>query len=299
MAFPRSRHMSNRLNNRLGRRGGRGGLLYLLAGVAAGSMFVYGVARRKYGPGSFIEADSQVLTIDLTSPPPELNTPSLLQPVQRPSHLDTLRVLDYASKDKSVRGLMAKVGSGGEWNLAQAQEIRQASQSDSRRASDCTCCALMDSGSSHSLNAAVSCCAGQSSASHSRASSLTPSQRHSVSQPSGGISLTARCYTHTPVTSPTHAGHSAPTACWLAGEFSDSNTSYYLASAFDKIYLQPCGDLNLLGYKVNSPFLRSLFDRLGILPQFVQRKEYKNAPNVSPHPLAVALLSACPLPPGC
>ena len=51
-------------------------------------------------------------------------------------------------------------------------------------------------------------------------------------------------------------------------------------SAFDKIYLQPCGDLNLLGYKVNSPFLRSLFDRLGILPEFVQRKEYKNAPNM-------------------
>ena len=67
------------------------------------------------------------------------------------------------------------------------------------------------------------------------------------------------------------------------GEFSDSNTTYYLASAFDKIYLQPCGDLNLLGYKVNSPFLRSLFDRLGILPQFVQRKEYKNAPNMFTH----------------
>ena len=173
--------MSNRLNNRLGRRGGRNGLWYLLAGAVAGSMLVAGVARRKYGPGSFLDANSQVLTLDLTSPPPELNTPSLLQPVQRPSHLDTLRVLDYASRDKSVRGLMAKVGSGGEWNLAQAQEVRQASQRDTRQAdtgaAGCWCPA-----NSHRRIAAVSCCAVQSSASHSRASSLTRSLRHSVSR---------------------------------------------------------------------------------------------------------------------
>ena len=66
----------------------------------------------------------------------------------------------------------------------------------------------------------------------------------------------------------------------------ESNTNYYLASGFDRIFLQPCGNVNVLGYKVTSPFLRGLLDKLGILPQFVARKEYKNAPNMvraTPH----------------
>jgi hypothetical protein len=38
-------------------------------------------------------------------------------------------VLDYAAKDKKVRGLMANVGTGSSaWTMSQAQEIRQASQ---------------------------------------------------------------------------------------------------------------------------------------------------------------------------
>ena len=120
MAFPRSRRMG----------GGRSSnLWYIVAGVAVGSSLAYSVARRSFGPGTLTEANTQILTLDLTSPPKELNTPSLLQPTQRPSHYDTLRVLDYAANDKSVRGLMARVGPGGEWNMAQAQEIRQASQS--------------------------------------------------------------------------------------------------------------------------------------------------------------------------
>lgn len=131
MAYPRSRHLSQRMNARLGR-GRRIGIGYLIAGVAAGSILAFGAMRRSYGPGSFLNDNTVVLTIDLTSPPKELNTPSLLQPTQRPSHYDTLRVLDYAAKDKSVRGLMARVGPGGEWNMAQAQEIRQASQTGNR-----------------------------------------------------------------------------------------------------------------------------------------------------------------------
>ena len=68
--------------------------------------------------------------------------------------------------------------------------------------------------------------------------------------------------------------------CCSAGEGGESNTAYYLASGFERILLQPCGDLNLLGYKVHSPFLRGLLDKLGVAPQFVQRKEYKNAANM-------------------
>ena len=198
MAYPRSRHLSSRMNARLGL-GKRVGMGYLVAGVVAGSMLAYGAFRRNYGPGSFATEDTVVLTLDLTSPPKELNTPSLLQPTQRPSHYDTLRVLDYASKDQSVRGLMARVGPGGEWNMAQAQEIRQASPTGNKHSATSTatriCC-------SHRFTrcSAVVCSRAVRTI---RASSLTHSQTHSVSRPtnqaqthSGGLHAVCRAVIH-------------------------------------------------------------------------------------------------------
>ena len=74
----------------------------------------------------------------------------------------------------------------------------------------------------------------------------------------------------------------------------ESNTNYYLASGFDRIFLQPCGNVNIMGYKVTSPFLRGLLDKLGVVPQFVARKEYKNAPNtVRAH---ARVITPCPSP---
>ncbi len=64
------------------------------------------------------------------------------------------------------------------------------------------------------------------------------------------------------------------------GEFSAGNGSYYLATAFDEIYLQPSGDVGLTGLVGETPFLRGLLDKLGIVPQLDQRKEYKNAMNI-------------------
>lgn len=58
-----------------------------------------------------------------------------------------------------------------------------------------------------------------------------------------------------------------------------SNTDYYLASAFDKIVLQPSGWLNLTGISLSSMFLRGFFEKLDIEPRFLQRHEYKNFAN--------------------
>jgi protease-4 len=67
------------------------------------------------------------------------------------------------------------------------------------------------------------------------------------------------------------------------GEFGPGNGGYYLATAFDEIYLQPSGDIGLTGLLYESPFLRGTFDKLGIEPQMDQRYEYKNAMNMFTH----------------
>jgi protease-4 len=64
------------------------------------------------------------------------------------------------------------------------------------------------------------------------------------------------------------------------GEMSPGNAAYYLATSFDKIYLQPSGDCNLVGFHLEHPFLKGTFDKLGIVPRFGQRYEYKNAANL-------------------
>jgi len=61
------------------------------------------------------------------------------------------------------------------------------------------------------------------------------------------------------------------------GEFSASNVQYYLATAFDQIWLQPSGDLGLTGIAVERLFLRGVLDRLGAEFQVAKRQEFKSA----------------------
>ncbi|HEY8300441.1 MAG TPA: signal peptide peptidase SppA [Jatrophihabitans sp.] len=61
------------------------------------------------------------------------------------------------------------------------------------------------------------------------------------------------------------------------GDQSGDMSGYVLASAFDEIWLQPGGELGLLGVATETTFLRGVLDKLGLEPQLEQRYEYKNA----------------------
>ncbi len=52
---------------------------------------------------------------------------------------------------------------------------------------------------------------------------------------------------------------------------------YYLASAADQIWMQPVGVVAIPGMSAQLPFGRGLLDKIGIRPEFFQRKEYKTA----------------------
>jgi protease IV len=63
------------------------------------------------------------------------------------------------------------------------------------------------------------------------------------------------------------------------GEGSRGNGSYYLATAFDEIWLQPSGELGLAGLMSETPFIRGTLDKIGLVPRMDHRSEYKNAMN--------------------
>ena len=63
------------------------------------------------------------------------------------------------------------------------------------------------------------------------------------------------------------------------GEFGPGTRPYYLATAFDEIWLQPLGSLGLIGLHSEMPFFRGMLDKLGIVPSFAHREEYKTATN--------------------
>ncbi len=69
------------------------------------------------------------------------------------------------------------------------------------------------------------------------------------------------------------------TVAWAEtfGEFTHGNLPYYLATAFDKIYLQPSGSLGLTGVAVEHLFLHDALAKAGIYFQTAKRYEYKTA----------------------
>jgi protease IV len=81
----------------------------------------------------------------------------------------------------------------------------------------------------------------------------------------------------------TFAASGKPTLAWVEtfGELGSRGMSaYVLATAFGELWLQPGGEVGLLGVGIETPFIRGTLDRLGIKPQFEQRHEYKNAVDV-------------------
>ena len=68
-----------------------------------------------------------------------------------------------------------------------------------------------------------------------------------------------------------------PSLAWA--ETYPGTLSYYLASAFGEVWLQPSGSVGLVGFASNATFLREALDKAGIEAEFVARGEYKSAIN--------------------
>jgi protease-4 len=69
-----------------------------------------------------------------------------------------------------------------------------------------------------------------------------------------------------------------PSLAWA--ETYPGTLSYYLASAFGEVWMQPSGTVGLIGFATNALFLRNALDKAGIEAQFVARGEYKSAVNL-------------------
>src|SRR5690242_6982337 len=69
-----------------------------------------------------------------------------------------------------------------------------------------------------------------------------------------------------------------PSVAWA--ETYPGTLSYYLASAFREVWMQPSGAVGLVGFATNAMFLRDALDKAGIEAQFVTRGEYKSATNI-------------------
>jgi protease-4 len=72
-----------------------------------------------------------------------------------------------------------------------------------------------------------------------------------------------------------------PTLAWSEsfGELSPGTGGWYVATAFDDVWLQPAGVVSLTPLSGETPFARDALGKLGVQPQFAARKEFKNAPN--------------------
>ncbi|MDB4957456.1 MAG: signal peptide peptidase SppA, type [Myxococcales bacterium] len=74
---------------------------------------------------------------------------------------------------------------------------------------------------------------------------------------------------------------------------SATGRDYFIASAADKIYVDPAGALRLVGMAGTTLYFRGAFDHLGVVPQFEKIGEYKSAPeqftNTGPSAIAAKM----------
>ena len=69
-----------------------------------------------------------------------------------------------------------------------------------------------------------------------------------------------------------------PSVAWA--ETYPGTLSYYLASGFGEVWMQPSGTVGLVGFATSALFLRDALAKAGLQAQFVARGEYKSAANV-------------------
>lgn len=66
----------------------------------------------------------------------------------------------------------------------------------------------------------------------------------------------------------------------FADSFSEherTTQAYYLAAAFERIWMQPSGSLDAAGFRSETPFFADLLKTIGLQPEFSQRHEHKGA----------------------
>jgi protease IV len=63
------------------------------------------------------------------------------------------------------------------------------------------------------------------------------------------------------------------------GEFGQGNGAYYLACAFDEVFIQPSGNIGLTGLIAETPFIKGTLDMIGVTARMDGRYEYKNTMN--------------------
>jgi len=73
-------------------------------------------------------------------------------------------------------------------------------------------------------------------------------------------------------------GDVKPSLAWA--ETYPGTMSYYLASAFREVWMQPSGTVGLVGFATNALFLHDALEKAGVQAQFVARGEYKSAANM-------------------
>jgi protease IV len=64
------------------------------------------------------------------------------------------------------------------------------------------------------------------------------------------------------------------------GELSSGMSGYYLATAFDQIWVQPYSTVGLAGLRAETPFFRGTLDKIGVEPRLDHREEFKSAMNM-------------------
>jgi protease-4 len=72
-----------------------------------------------------------------------------------------------------------------------------------------------------------------------------------------------------------------PSLAWA--ETYPGTLSYYLASAFGEVWMQPSGTVGLVGFATNALFLRDALEKAGLEAQFVAKGQYKSAANLFTH----------------
>jgi protease-4 len=63
------------------------------------------------------------------------------------------------------------------------------------------------------------------------------------------------------------------------GELSPGTGGWFVATAFDEVWLQPAGSVSLASLSGEGMFARDALEKLGVEPAIAARKEFKNAPN--------------------